>query len=161
MEPQNHKAKPTNIFVQAYKNLIGEWQQTKTKFTIFLYHVTIIGLFMPTKSFQELNDCKGHCTGNALYMIFLSISFLIGSYILMTYIEQLTILLKDSIFSQKSIANLFIKKADENRNVEINIATIILLSTIVFVIIGVYITIFPITLSLIIMAITIMLMGFN
>lgn len=161
MKHQNHKNKPTNIFVQAYKNLIGEWQQTKTKFTIFLYHVVIIGLFMPTKSFQELNACKGHCAGNILYMIFLSISFLIGSYILMTYIEQLTILLKDSIFSQKSIANLFIKNADKNRNVEINVATIILLSTITFVIVGVYITIFPITLSLIIMAITIMLMGFN
>lgn len=84
---------------------------------------------------------------------------MVGSYILMTYIEQLTKLLKDSIFSQKSIANLFIKNADENRNVEINIATIILLSTIAFVIVGVYITIFPITLSLIIMAITIILLS--
>ena len=158
---KNHKAKPTNIFVQAYKNLIHEWQQKRTLLTIVLYHVTLIGLFMPTKTFQELNACQGDCKANPLYMIFLGISFMVGSYILMTYIEQLTKLLKDSIFSQKSIANLFIKNADENRNVEINIATIILLSTVVFVTIGVYITIFPITLSLIIMAITIMLMGFN
>lgn len=158
---RNHKNKSTNIFIQAYKNLITQWQKTKTKFTIFLYHVTIIGLFMPTKTFQEFHACQGQCTANALYMIFLGISFMVGSYILMTYIEQLTKLLKDSIFSQKSIANLFIKNADENRNVEINIATIILLSTIVFVIIGVYLAILPITLSLIIMAITILLMGFN
>lgn len=116
---------------------------------------------MPTKTFKEFHDCQGQCTANTLYMIFLTISFMVGSYILMTYIEQLTKLLKDSIFSQKSIANLFIKNADENRNVEINIATIILVSTIVFVIIGVYVTIFPITLSLIIMTITIMLTGFN
>lgn len=94
-------------------------------------------------------------------MTYLATSFVIGSYILTLYIEQLTILLKDSIFSQKSIANLFIKNTDENRNVEINIATIILLSTIVFAIIGVYLTILPITLSLITMAITILLMGFN
>lgn len=158
---RNHKNKSTNIFIQAYKNLITQWQKTKTKFTIFLYHVTIIGLFMPTKTFQEFHACQGQCTANALYMIFLGISFMVGSYILMTYIEQLTKLLKDSIFSQKSIANLFIKNTDENRNVEINIATIILLSTIVFVIIGVYLAILPITLSLIIMAITILLMGFN
>ena len=158
---RNHKNKSTNIFIQAYKNLITQWQKTKTKFTIFLYHVTIIGLFMPTKTFQEFHACQGQCTANALYMIFLGISFMVGSYILMTYIEQLTKLLKDSIFSQKSIASLFIKNADENRNVEINIATIILLSTIVFVIIGVYLAILPITLSLIIMTITILLMGFN
>lgn len=161
MESQNNKSKPTNIFVQAYKNLIHEWQKTKTNFTIFLYHVALIGLFMPTMTFQEFHNCKGQCTANVIYMTYLAISFVIGSYILMTYIEQLTKLLKDSIFSQKSIVNLFIKNADENRNVEINIATIILLSTIVFAIIGVYITILPITLSLIIMAITIMLMGFN
>lgn len=158
---KNHKAKSTNIFIQAYRNLIHEWQQKRTALTIGLYHVALIGLFMPTKTFQEFNACQGQCTANILYMIFLGISFMVGTYILMTYIEQLTKLLKDSIFSQKSIANLFIKKADENRNVEINIATIILLSTIAFVIVGVYITIFPITLSLIIMAITIMLMGFN
>lgn len=158
---KNHKAKPTNVFIQAYKNLITQWQQTKTKFTIFLYHVTIIGLFMPTITLQEFHNCKGQCTANVIYMTYLATSFVIGSYILTLYIEQLTILLKDSIFSQKSIANLFIKNTDENRNVEINIATIILLSTIVFAIIGVYITILPITLSLIIMAITILLMGFN
>lgn len=158
---KNHKTKSNNIFIQAYKNLLSEWQQKRTTLTIVLYHVTVIGLFMPTKTFQEFHDCQGQCTANALYMIFLGISFMVGSYILMTYIEQLTKLLKDSIFSQKSIANLFIKNADENRNVEINVATIILLSTIVFIIIGVYITIFPITLSLIIMAITILLMGFN
>lgn len=157
----NHKPKQTNVFIQAYKNLLSEWQQKRTTLTIVLYHVALIGLFMPTKTFQEFNACQGQCTANVLYMIFLGISFMVGSYILMTYIEQLTKLLKDSIFSQKSIANLFIKNADENRNVEINIATIILLSTIVFVIIGVYLTIFPITLSLIIMAITILLMGFN
>lgn len=161
MKTQNHKPKHTNIFIQAYKNLITQWQQTKTKFTIFLYHVTIIGLFMPTMTFQEFHNCKGQCTANVIYMTYLATSFVIGSYISILYIEQLTILLKDSIFSQKSIANLFIKNTDENRNVEINIATIILLSTIIFVIIGVYITILPITLSLIIMAITIMLMGFN
>lgn len=159
MKRQNNKNKPTNIFVQAYKNLINEWQQKRTALTIVIYHVALIGLFMPTKTFQEFHACQGQCTANTLYMIFLTISFMVGSYILMTYIEQLTKLLKDSIFSQKSIANLFIKNPDENKNVEINIATIILLSTIVFVIIGVYITIFPITLSLIIMAITIMLMG--
>lgn len=158
---KNHKTKPTNIFIQAYRNLIHEWQQTKTKFTVFLYHVAVIGLFMPTKTFQEFHDCKGQCTANVIYMTYLATSFAIGSYILMTYIEQLTKSLKDSIFSQKSIANLFIKNADKNRNVEINVATIILLSTIVFIIIGVYITIFPITLSLIIMAITILLMGFS
>ena len=158
---KNHKSKPTNIFIQAYKNLINEWLQTKTKFTVFLYHITVLGLFMPTKTFQEFHNCKGQCTANVIYMTYLAISFVIGSYILMTYIEQLTILLNDSIFSQKSIANLFIKNADRNRNVEINVATIILLSTIGFIIIGVYITIFPITLSLIIMAITILLMGFN
>lgn len=158
---KNHKTKPTNIFIQAYKNLLNEWQQKRTTLTIVLYHVALIGLFMPTKTFKEFNTCQGQCTANTLYMIFLSISFMVGSYISMTYIEQLTKLLKDSIFSQKSIANLFIKNADENRNVEINIATIILLLTIIFIIIGVYITIFPITLSLIIMAITIMLMGFN
>lgn len=158
---KNHKAESTNIFIQAYRNLIHEWRQNKTNFTIFLYHLTVLGLFMPTMTFQEFHNCKGQCTAHVIYMTYLAISFVIGSYILMLYIERLTILLKDSIFSQKSIANLFIKKADENRNVEINIATIILLSTIVFVIIGVYITIFPITLSLIIMAITILLMGFN
>lgn len=158
---KNHKAKSTNVFIQAYKNLLSEWQQKRTTLTIVIYHVALIGLFMPTKTFQEFHACQGQCTANALYMIFLGISFMVGSYILMTYIEQLTKLLKDSIFSQKSIANLFIKNADENRNVEINIATIILLSTIVFVIIGVYLTILPITLSLIIMAITILLMGFN
>lgn len=161
MKNQNHKSKSTNVFIQAYKNLITQWQQTKTKFTIFLYHVTIIGLFMPTITPQEFHNCKGQCTANVIYMTYLATSFVIGSYILMLYIEQLTILLKDSIFSQKSIANLFIKNTDENRNVEINIATIILLSTIIFVIIGVYITILPITLSLIIMTITIILMGFN
>lgn len=157
---RNHKTKPTNIFIQAYKNLLNKWQQKRTTLTIILYHITIIGLFMPTKTFQEFNACQGQCTANILYMIFLAISFMVGTCILMTYIEQLTKLLKDSIFSQKSIANLFIKNADKNRNVEINIATIILLSTIAFVIVGVYITIFPITLSLIIMAITILLMGF-
>ena len=83
---------------------------------------------------------------------------MVDSHILMTYIEKLTILLKDSVLSQKSIANLFVKNAE--RHVEINIATIILLSTIIFIIIGVYITIFPITLSLVITGITIMLMGF-
>ena len=83
---------------------------------------------------------------------------MVGSHILMTYIEKLTILLKDSVLSQKSIANLFVK--DAKRHVEINIATIILLSTIIFIIIGVYITIFPITLSLVVAGITIMLMGF-
>ena len=158
---KNHKAKPTNVFIKAYKNLITQWQQTKTKFTIFLYHVTIIGLFMPTITLQEFHNCRGQCTANVIYMTYLATSFVIGSYILTLYIEQLTILLKDSIFSQKSIANLFIKNTDENRNVEINIATIILLSTIVFAIIGVYLTILPITLSLITMAITILLMGFN
>lgn len=158
---KNHKTKPSNIFVQAYKNLINEWQQKRTTLTIVLYHVALIGLFMPTKTFKEFHDCQGNCTTNILYMTYILISFAVGSYILMSYIEQLTKLLKDSIFSQKSIANLFIKNADENKNVEINIATIILLSTIVFIIIGVYITILPITLSLIVMAITIMLMGFN
>lgn len=158
---KNHKAKSTNVFIQAYKNLLSEWQQKRTTLTIVIYHVALIGLFMPTKTFQEFHACQGQCTANTLYMIFLGISFMVGSYILMTYIEQLTKSLKDSIFSQKSIANLFIKNADENRNVEINIATIILLSTIVFVIIGVYLAILPITLSLIIMAITILLMGFN
>lgn len=161
MKTQNHKPKCTNIFIQAYKNLIHEWQKKRTTLTIILYHVTLIGLFMPTKTFQEFHACQGQCTANALYMIFLGISLMVGSYILMTYIEQLTILLKDSIFSQKSIANLFIKNADENRNIEINIATIILLSTVVFIIVGVYFTVFPITLSLVIMAITILLMGFN
>ena len=158
---KNHKAKPTNVFIQAYKNLLNEWQQKRTTLTIVLYHVAVLGLFMPTMTFQEFDNCKGQCTAHVIYMTYLAISFVIGSYILMLYIERLTILLKDSIFSQKSIANLFIKNADENRNVEINIATIILLSTIAFVIIGVYITIFPITLSLIIMAITILLMGFS
>ena len=158
---KNHKTKPSNIFIQAYKNLLSEWQKKRTTLTIVLYHFAVIGLFMPTKSFKEFHDCQGQCTANVIYMTYLATSFVIGSYISMTYIEQLTKLLKDSIFSQKSIANLFIKNADENRNVEINVATIILLSTIVFIIIGVYITIFPITLSLIIMAITIMLMGFN
>lgn len=157
----NRKPKQTNVFIQAYKNLLSEWQQKRTTLTIVLYHVALIGLFMPTKTFKEFHDCQGQCTANTLYMIFLTISFMVGSYILMTYIEQLTKLLKDSIFSQKSIANLFIKNADENRNVEINIAAIILLSTIVSIIIGVYITIFPITLSLIITTITIMLTGFN
>ena len=75
----------------------------------------------------------------------------------MTYLEQLTKLLKDSIFSQKSIANLFVKDAE--RHVEINIATIILLSTSAFIIMGVYITIFPITLSLVVIGITIMLVS--
>ena len=158
---KNHKTKPSNIFIQAYKNLLSEWQKKRTILTIVLYHFAVIGLFMPTKSFKEFHDCQGQCTANVIYMTYLAISFVIGSYISMTYIEQLTKLLKDSIFSQKSIANLFIKNADENRNVEINIATIILVSTIAFIIIGVYITIFPITLSLIIMAITILLMGFN
>lgn len=158
---KNHKAESTNIFIQAYRNLIHEWRQNKTNFTIFLYHLTVLGLFMPTMTFQEFHNCKSQCTANVIYMTYLAISFAIGSYILMTYIEQLTKLLKDSILYQKSIANLFIKNADRNRNVEINIATIILLLTIAFVIVGVYITIFPITLSLIIMAITIMLMGFN
>lgn len=156
----NRKPKQTNVFVQAYKNLLSEWQQKKTTLTIILYHITLIGLFMPTKTFKEFHACQGQCTANILYMIFLGISFMVGTYILMTYIEQLTKLLKDSIFSQKSIANLFIKNADENRNVEINITTIILLLTIAFVIIGVYLTILPITLSLIIKAITILLMGF-
>ena len=158
---KNHKTKPNNVFIQAYKNLLSEWQQKRTTLTIVLYHVALIGLLMPTKTFKEFHDCQSNCTSNILYMTYISISFMVGSYILMTYLEQLTKLLKDSIFYQKSIANLFIKNADKNRNVEINIATIILLSTIVFVIIGVYITIFPITLSLIIMAITILLMGFN
>lgn len=158
---KNHKTKPSNIFIKAYKNLIQEWQQKRTTLTIVLYHLTVLGLFMPTMTVQEFHNCKGQCTAHVIYMTYLAISFMVGTCILMTYIEQLTKLLKDSIFSQKSIANLFIKNADENKNIEINIATIILLSTIVFVIIGVYITIFPITLSLIIMAITIMLMGFN
>lgn len=158
---KNHKTKPTNVFIQAYKKLLTEWQQTKTKFTVFLYHVAVIGLFMPTKTFQEFHDCKGQCTANVIYMSYLATSFVIGSYILITYIEQLTKLLKDSIFYQKSIANLFIKNADRNRNVEINVATIILLSTIIFIIVGVYITIFPITLSLVIITTTILLMGFN
>ena len=158
---KNHKTKPTNVFIQAYKNLLSEWQQKRTTLTIVLYHLTVLGLFMPTMTIQEFHNCKGQCTAHVIYMTYLAISFVIGSYILMLYIERLTILLKNSIFSQKSIANLFIKNTDENRNVEINIATIILLSTIVFVIIGVYITIFPVTLSLIIMAITILLMGFN
>lgn len=158
---KNHKAKPTNVFIQAYKNLLNEWQQKRTTLTIVLYHVAVLGLFMPTITIQEFHNCKGQCTAHVIYMTYLAISFVIGSYILMLYIERITILLKDSIFSQKSIANLFIKKADKNRNVEINVATIILLSTIVFIIVGVYFTIFPITLSLIIMAITILLMGFN
>jgi hypothetical protein len=158
MTPQNHKTKRTNIFIQAYKNLIQEWQQKRTTLTIILYHVALIGLFMPTKTFQEFHDCQGRCTANTLYMIFLMISFMVGSHILMTYIEQLTILLKDSVLSQKSIATLFVKNAE--RHVEINIATIILLSTIIFIIIGFYITIFPITLSLVVAGITIMLMGF-
>lgn len=158
MNPQNHKTKPTNIFIQAYKNLIQEWQQKRTTLSILLYHVAFIGLFMPTKTFQEFHACQAQCTANILYMIFLTISFMVGSHILMTYIEQLTILLKNSVLSQKSIATLFVKNAE--RHVEINIATIILLSTIIFIIIGFYITIFPITLSLIVAGITIMLMGF-
>ena len=158
MTPKNHKTKRTNIFTQAYKNLIQEWQRKRTTLTIILYHFAFIGLFMPTKTFQEFHACQGQCTANTLYMIFLMISFMVGSYILMTYIEQLTILLKDSVLSQKSIATLFVKNAE--RHVEFNIATIILLSTIIFIIIGVYITILPITLSLIIAGITIMLTGF-
>lgn len=158
---KNHKIKPTNVFIQAYKNLLNEWQQKRTALTIVLYHVAVLGLFMPTMTIQEFHNCKGQCTAHVIYMTYLAISFVIGSYILMLYIERITMLLKDSTFSQKSIANLFIKNADRNRNVEINVATIILLSTIVFVIIGVYLTILPITLSLIIMAITILLMGFN
>lgn len=158
---KNHKTKPTNVFIQAYKNLLSEWQQKRTTLTIALYHLTVLGLFMPTMTIQEFHNCKGQCTAHVIYMTYLAISFVIGSYILMLYIERLTKLLKNSIFSQKSIANLFIKNADENRNVEINVATIILLSTIVFIIVGVYFTVFPITLSLVIMAITILLMGFN
>lgn len=156
---ENHKPKQTNIFIQAYKNLIAEWQQTKTKFTIFLYHVALIGLFMPTKTFQEFHVCQGQCTASILYMTYLLVSLLIGSFILMLYIEQLSVLLKESKLSKKSIANLFIK--DAKRHVEFNIVTILLLLTILFITIGVYITIFPVTLILIIMAITIMLMGFN
>lgn len=155
---KNHKTKPTNIFVQAYKKLIHEWQKKRTNLTIILYHVALIGLFMPTKTFKEFHACQGQCTANTLYMIFLTISFMVGSYILMTYIEKLATLLKDSVLSQKSIATLFVKNAE--RHVEINIATIMLLSTIIFINIGVYITIFPITLSLIVAGITMMLVGF-
>lgn len=157
MNPQNHKTESTNIFVQAYKNLIQEWQQKRTTLTIVLYHVAFIGLFMPTKTFQEFHACQRQCTANTLYMIFLTISFMVGSYILMTYIEKLATLLKDSILSQKSIATLFVKNAE--RHVEINIATIVLLSSIIFIIIGVYITVFPITLSLVVAGITMMLVG--
>lgn len=158
MKTQKHKTKSTNIFTQAYKNLIHEWQQKRTTLTIILYHVALIGLFMPTKTFQEFHACQGQCTANVLYMTYLLTSLLIGSFILMLYIEQLSILLKDSVLSKKSIANLFIKNS--KRHVEFNIVTIILLLNIIFIIIGVYITIFPITLILILMAIVIMLAGF-
>lgn len=156
---KNHKTKPSNIFVQAYKNSINEWRQNKTNFTIFLYHVALLSLFMPTKTFQEFHNCQGQCTANILYMTYLATSFLIGSPLLMTYIENLRILIddKDSKYSQKSIANLFVKHCD--CHAEINIATFVLLLTIIFIITGVYITIFPITLSLFVMTITIILLS--
>lgn len=155
---KNHKSKPTNVFIQAYKNLIQEWQKKRTTLTIILYHVALIGLFMPTKTFKEFHTCQGPCTASILYMTYILTSLLIGTFILMLYIKQLSILLKDSKLSKKSIANLFIK--DAKRHVEFNIVTIILLLNIIFIIIGVYITVFPITLSLMLMAIVIMLTGF-
>lgn len=156
---KNRKSKPSNIFLQAYKNSISEWRQNKTNFTIFLYHVALLGLFMPTKTFQEFHNCQGQCTTNILYMTYLATSFLIGSPLLMTYIENLKISIddKNSKYSQKSIANLFVKKCD--CHAEINIATFILLLTIIFIITGVYITIFPITISLFVMSITIILLS--
>lgn len=69
---KNHKSKPTNVFIQAYKNLLSEWRQKRTTLTIVLYHVALIGLFMPTKTFQEFHACQGQCplhdfSGNIVY----------------------------------------------------------------------------------------------
>lgn len=137
------------LLVTAYKNFIIESKETKTMFAIVLLHILFVASFVPMQTIRDTVQATLTSNQTHLDMITLLIFLVLvlpALKLLIDYVYEVDKLLENTVFAEKSIANLFVKSTEKHK--DINLLTLFWVISIIEIVVSLSITLAPMSIAI-------------